>query len=168
VHQLAVLSIGWAAFLHPVRNPVLTQHCATVNLFGLLTFDPFCFFGCFFLNPDHTTLQPNHPGSLATLLTYYIIDLHLHSTCRPLTYLLSIFSWLNLYLLAKLFSFGTTFNIFWPNLYFLAKPFFLAQLLTFLDYTFISWLNLFLFAQLLVLLGYTSISWLNIFFLAQF
>ncbi len=70
VHQLNVLSIGWAAFLHPVPEPVLTQHCTKVNLFGLLTFDPFYLVGgCSFSNPDHTTLQPYHPTSLATLLT---------------------------------------------------------------------------------------------------
>ncbi len=64
--------IGWALFLHPVPDPVLTQHSTTVNLFGLLTFDPFYFFVCFFPNPDHTTLQPNHPSyltDLAPLLT---------------------------------------------------------------------------------------------------
>jgi len=47
VHQLAVLSIWWAVFLHPVPDPVLTQHC-TSQLFGLLTFDPFYFLGVFF------------------------------------------------------------------------------------------------------------------------
>jgi len=68
VHQLAVLSMGWAAFFHSVSNPMLTQHCNTVNFLGcwLLTL-----FICwvFFFNPDHTIFQPNHPSSLATLLT---------------------------------------------------------------------------------------------------
>jgi hypothetical protein len=27
VHQLAILSIGWAMFLHSVLDHVLTQHC---------------------------------------------------------------------------------------------------------------------------------------------
>jgi hypothetical protein len=66
VHQLAILSIGWAAFLHPVPNPVLTQHSTTINLFGMLTFDPFYFFGCFF--PTLTILAFNLI-ILATLLT---------------------------------------------------------------------------------------------------
>jgi hypothetical protein len=69
VHQLAVLSIGWAAFPHPVPNPVLTQDCTTVNVFGLLTFDPSYFLVFFLPNSDHTTLQPNHPSSLDTVLT---------------------------------------------------------------------------------------------------
>jgi hypothetical protein len=48
VHQLPVLSIGWAAFPHPVPDPVLTQDCTTLNLFGQLTFDPFYLLGAFF------------------------------------------------------------------------------------------------------------------------
>jgi len=57
LHQLAILSIGWAACLHPVPDPVLTQHCTTVNLFGLLTFDPFYFWDVFF--PMLTILSSN-------------------------------------------------------------------------------------------------------------
>jgi hypothetical protein len=60
--------VGWAALPHAVPDPVLTQRCTTVNLFWLLTSDSFYFLGVFFFNPDHTTLQPNHPSSLATLL----------------------------------------------------------------------------------------------------
>ncbi len=49
---LVVLSIGWAACsFHPVPDLVLTQHYTTVNLFGLLTFDPFFVFGLFFSQP---------------------------------------------------------------------------------------------------------------------
>ncbi len=62
-HQLAVLSIGWwAAFLHPVPDSVLTQHPTTVNLFGLLTFDPFYLLGVF--SPPLTIL----PSNLVTLI----------------------------------------------------------------------------------------------------
>jgi hypothetical protein len=35
-------------FFIPVPDPVLTQNCTTVNLFGLLTFDPFYFLGVLF------------------------------------------------------------------------------------------------------------------------
>jgi hypothetical protein len=73
VHQLAVLSIGWAAFLHSVPGPVLTQHCTTVNLFGLLTFDPFYFLGVFLtlsiLPSNLITLVPTYPTDLVKLLT---------------------------------------------------------------------------------------------------
>jgi hypothetical protein len=48
IHQLAVLSIGWAAFFHPVPDPSLTL--STLNLFWLLTFDPFSF-GVLFFQP---------------------------------------------------------------------------------------------------------------------
>jgi hypothetical protein len=57
VHQLAILSIGWAAFFHPVPDSLSTQHCTTVNLFGLLTFDTFFFWGVFF--PMLTILSSN-------------------------------------------------------------------------------------------------------------
>ncbi len=121
VHQLAVLFIGWAAFLHPLLDPVLTQHSTTVNLFGLLTFDLF-FCVWFFSNPDHTTFQPNHPSyptDLATLLTC-ILALPIN----PLPIYLLLFMAKNLYLLAKLLPFGTTYsNSFWLNLYFLVRPF---------------------------------------------
>jgi hypothetical protein len=53
-HQLAVLSIGWAVFLHPVPDPVLTQHC-TSQLFWAAHFWSFLFFGCFFPNPELST-----------------------------------------------------------------------------------------------------------------
>jgi hypothetical protein len=34
MQQLAILPIGWAAFLHPVPDPPLTnQHCTPVNPF---------------------------------------------------------------------------------------------------------------------------------------
>ncbi len=43
-----VLSIGWDVFLHPVPDPVLTQHCTT-QLFWAADLLPFyLFFGCFF------------------------------------------------------------------------------------------------------------------------
>ncbi len=96
VHQLAVLSIRWAAFLHPVSDPVLTNILPQSTSFGcssLTLLPPFCFW-VFFLNPAHTTLQPS-----------YIIDLHVGLTYQPPNYLPSIFSWLNLYLLAKNLSF---------------------------------------------------------------
>jgi hypothetical protein len=48
MHQLAVLVVGWDVFLHLVPDPALTQNCTTVNLFGLLTFEPFYFMGVFF------------------------------------------------------------------------------------------------------------------------
>jgi hypothetical protein len=68
VHQLAVLSTGWVVFLHPVPDPVLTQHC-TGQLFWAADLWPFSFFGCLFPNPDLTSLQSSHPNSLPTLLT---------------------------------------------------------------------------------------------------
>jgi hypothetical protein len=68
MHQLVVLSKGWATFLHPIPNPMLTQHCTIVNIFGMLTLDPF-FLGVFFPNFDHNTLQFSHPNSLVMLLT---------------------------------------------------------------------------------------------------
>jgi len=97
VHQLTVLFIGWAAFFHRIPDLVLTQHCNTINLFGLLTFDPFYFVGCFFLNL--TILPSNLITSLIPYLPYwpsYIVDLHFDSTYKLLTYLFSYFSWLNL------------------------------------------------------------------------
>jgi hypothetical protein len=48
IHQLAILSIGLAAFFHPAPDPALTLY--TVNLFWLLTFHPFSF-GVFFFQP---------------------------------------------------------------------------------------------------------------------
>jgi hypothetical protein len=50
VHQLAILSIGWAAaFFHLALEPCFNQHCSTINLFWLLTFDSF--FDHFFFQP---------------------------------------------------------------------------------------------------------------------
>jgi len=48
VHQLVVLPIGWAVFFDPFPDSMLTQHCTTINLFGLMTFDPFYLLGVFF------------------------------------------------------------------------------------------------------------------------
>jgi hypothetical protein len=44
---LAILSIRWATFLHSIFDFMLTQHYTIINLFGLLTFDPFYFSGVF-------------------------------------------------------------------------------------------------------------------------
>jgi hypothetical protein len=62
VHRMGYVfsSSSW-----PCVNPTLchNQPCWAPELW------PFLLVGCFFLNPDHTTLQPNHPSSLTTLLT---------------------------------------------------------------------------------------------------
>ncbi len=64
LHQLAVLSIGWAGWFASfsfTSLPYVNQHSTTVNLFWLLTFDHFFFHCQFFLNPDlHTTHPPSN------------------------------------------------------------------------------------------------------------
>ncbi len=102
----------------PFVNPTLYHS----QPFWVADLWPFLFFGCFFPNLHHITFQLNHPSFLATLLTllhyWFASQLYL----QPLTYLSFIFSWLNLYLLAKLLPFGTTFNSSWLNLHlFMAK-----------------------------------------------
>jgi hypothetical protein len=62
MHQLAILSMGWAAFFVQPQS---------INFFLFFTNE--FFLGCFFLNPDpHTTFPPNYPTDLATLLTYIL------------------------------------------------------------------------------------------------
>jgi hypothetical protein len=92
---LAVLSIGWAAFLHPVPDPALTNIVSQSDCWPLTLF----FEGCFFRNPNHTTFQASYLTDLAKLLTY-ILALPI----KPPTYLLFIFLWPSLSL-GKIFNF---------------------------------------------------------------
>jgi hypothetical protein len=59
MHQLAVLSMGWAAFFHP----------ASISQYFLVS-DQLFFWGWFFLNPDfHITFPPGYPTDPTILLT---------------------------------------------------------------------------------------------------
>jgi hypothetical protein len=67
LHQLAVLSIGWAGWFVSfsfVSLPYVNQHSTTVNLFWLLSFDHLIFRCQIF--PTLTSILPTH---LANLLT---------------------------------------------------------------------------------------------------
>ncbi len=132
------------------------------------TFDPFYFWGVFF---PTLTILPSNLITLVPTLPYwprYIIDLRLGSNYQPLTYLPSIFPWLNLYVLAKFLPFDITSNSswinlhlfmikclhvdkkiisFWLNVYFLAKPLLLNKTYIF------SWLNLYLLEKILTFLS---------------
>jgi hypothetical protein len=67
LHQLAVLSIGWAGWFASfsfTSLPYVNQHSTTVNLFWLLTFDHLFFIAIFF-----STLTSILPTHLATILS---------------------------------------------------------------------------------------------------
>ncbi len=69
-HQLAVLSIGWAAFSHPALDPTLTNIVPQSTIFGCW---PLAFFSFFFFS----TLASILPSHLAILSTLLLPDLHL-------------------------------------------------------------------------------------------
>jgi hypothetical protein len=98
LHQLAVLSTGWATFFHPVPDTPLTNIGAQSNLFSCwpLTF----LFSHYFLNltylpylPTYLPIYPpiNLTSLLPTYLTTYIpaylpIYLHAYLSAHPLSY----------------------------------------------------------------------------------
>jgi len=118
--------------------PSINQHCTTVKLLWLLTFD-YLFWVCFSLT---LTILLSNLATLIPKLPYwpiYIMDLYLGPTYLPPNYLPFIFSWLNLYLgKIKLISLSKTFISSWLNLYLFAK------LISF-GKTFTCWQNLYLF-----------------------
>jgi hypothetical protein len=74
LHQLAVLSIGWAGWFASfsfTSLPYVNRHSTTVNLFWLLTFDHFFFHWQIFPNPDlHTHHPPSYYNDLNLSLAY--------------------------------------------------------------------------------------------------
>ncbi len=64
----SVHRIGWVAFLHLVPDLVLTNIVPQLKFLGCWPL-PLFVVGCFFLNPNHTILQPSYPKFLTTLLT---------------------------------------------------------------------------------------------------
>jgi hypothetical protein len=141
VHQLDVLSIGWALFFHPVPDPVLTQHCTSQPFWAADLWLSFYLLGVFFfltltsLPSNLVTLIPSIHywfTSWLYLLTPYLSTFYF-SMAKLLSWLNLFllkgsfnYSSLNLYLLTKPLPFGTTSNSYKLNLYLL------AQLVTFL------------------------------------
>jgi hypothetical protein len=139
LHQLVVLSIGWVFCLHPAPDAQVTNIVPQATFFSCwsLVF----FFLALFLSPDlQTTLPPSYPTNLAILFTYvlslptnynqppYLLTLYPFKAKSLPFDKISISSWLNLYLLAKLFSSSV-------------KP-------LFIDKTFLLWLNLYLLVKI--------------------
>ncbi len=74
--------MGWAAFFHPSFDPMLTNIAPYTTFFGCGPLI-FSFFGHIFPHLDlGTTLRPNYPIDLATLLTY--IFTYLPTNTQPL------------------------------------------------------------------------------------
>ncbi len=119
MHQLAVLSMGWASVFH----------LASISQLVLVPDLSFILRLCFFLKFDiHTTFGPSYHTDLTILLTQ-LSYLPTNNSPLPPTYLPSIFSltqsllskekafifsWLNLFL-------GKTYIFSWLNLYLLTK-----------------------------------------------
>jgi hypothetical protein len=134
MHQLAVLSMGWASVFH----------LASISRLVLVSDLSFILRLCFFLKFDiHTTSGPGYRTDLTILLTQ-LSYLPTNNSPLPPTYLpsifsliqsllskekASIFSWLNLFFgknlyffMAKHLPLGKNNILFWLNLHLLTKP----------------------------------------------
>jgi hypothetical protein len=98
LHQLIVLSIGWAGLFHPALDPQLTNMVPQSTIFGCWPLVLFWVLAIFF---SALTSIPSH---LATQFTYCTSFPFLPTVKNPFTCLLCILSWLNLYHLTKCFS----------------------------------------------------------------
>jgi hypothetical protein len=86
LHQLAILSTGWATFFHPVPDTTVNQHWTTVKPFQLPTFD--FSFQSLFSQPDLPTLPTYLPTYLPSLLpTYLPIYIPAYISAHPPSYL---------------------------------------------------------------------------------
>jgi len=127
LHQLAIMSTGWALCFSSTSSPYINQHSTIVNFFAYwpLTF----FLGANFfptLTLLHTTLPPSYTINLPTLPTYLLAYTLNPTNSQPIPYLpfLSflgktyIFSWLNLFLfLVRLLFLGKTYISSWLNIF---------------------------------------------------
>ncbi len=100
MHQLVVLSTGWAPFFYSASDGVLLQSISCLFAGDHCTFFFWFVLGCFFLGPNLTHRYPTHlptllnivptlvpyqlsPTNKATLITSYPTDLTIILTTYP-------------------------------------------------------------------------------------